>query len=128
MALIPADVAVASSLERCGFRSREDREMARRVTYPAHIEPLVHFVEETPPERIVASGHEKLASGVSTKEMLLASALAVGRPSDLPPGDHGGPVPPPAGPPAAPPLAPRPPGDVAPPPVPQTAPLRPQHH
>src|SRR5215831_7696686 len=97
MALIPVHVALASSLERCGFRSSEDREMARRVTYPAHIEPLVQFVEETPPERIVASVHEKLASGVSTKEMLLASALAVVRSSDLPPGHHGGPLHPLAG-------------------------------
>jgi len=69
----------------------------QRVQYPADIEPLVQFVEETPPERIVASVHEKLASGVSTKEMLLASALAVVRSSDLPPGHHGGPLHPLAG-------------------------------
>jgi hypothetical protein len=71
--------------------------MARRVAYPDHIEPLVQFVEETPPDRIVASVHDKLTAGVSAKEMLLASALAVVRSSDLPPGHHGGPLHPLAG-------------------------------
>jgi hypothetical protein len=71
--------------------------MARRVAYPEHIEPLVQFVEETPPERIVAATHERLAAGTSTKDMLLASALAVVRSSDLPPGHHGGPLHPLAG-------------------------------
>lgn len=50
--------------------------MARRVAYPAHVEPLVRFVDETPPDRIIAATNEKLA--------LLASALAVVRSSDLP--------------------------------------------
>jgi hypothetical protein len=61
------------------------------------VEPLVQFVEETPPERIVAATHDKLAAGTSVKEMLLASALAVVRSSDLPPGHHGGPLHPIAG-------------------------------
>ena len=71
--------------------------MAQRVVYPAHIEPLVQFVEETPPDRIVAATHDKLALGTPVKEMLLASALAVVRSSDLPPGHHGGPLHPLAG-------------------------------
>jgi hypothetical protein len=71
--------------------------MVQRVAYPAHIEPLVQFVEETPPDRIVAATHDKLAAGTSVKEMLLASALAVVRSSDLPPGHHGGPLHPLAG-------------------------------
>ncbi|HWM79677.1 MAG TPA: hypothetical protein VNS56_19005 [Methylomirabilota bacterium] len=71
--------------------------MAQRVVYPAHIEPLVQFVEETPPDRIVAATHDKLAVGTPVKEMLLASALAVVRSSDLPPGHHGGPLHPLAG-------------------------------
>jgi len=71
--------------------------MAQRVVYPAHIEPLVQFVEETPPDRIVAATHDKLAGGTSVKEMLLASGLAVVRSSDLPPGHHGGPLHPLAG-------------------------------
>src|SRR5262245_35413196 len=71
--------------------------MAQRVRYPDRIEPLVQFVEETTPERIVAATHEKLATGTSVKDMLLASALAVVRSSDLPPGHHGGPLHPLAG-------------------------------
>src|SRR5947199_221092 len=71
--------------------------MAQRVLYPDHIEPLVQFVEETTPEHIVARAHDKLAAGTSVKDMLLASALAVVRSSDLPPGHHGGPLHPLAG-------------------------------
>jgi len=66
--------------------------MAQRVRYPDHIEPLVEFVEETTPDRIVAAAHDKLTAGTPVKEMLLASALAVVRSSDLPPGHHGGPL------------------------------------
>src|SRR5437899_2969720 len=66
--------------------------MAQRVRYPDRIEPLVEFVEETTPERIVAATHDKLAAGTTVKDMLLASALAVVRSSDLPPGHHGGPL------------------------------------
>lgn len=71
--------------------------MARRVVYPNAIEPLVQFVEETPPERIVAATHDKLTSGTPVKDLLLASVLAVARSSDLPPGHHGGPLHPMAG-------------------------------
>ena len=71
--------------------------MARPVRYPDHIEPLVQFVEETAPEQIVARTHDKLAAGTPMKDMLLASALAVTRSSDLPPGHHGGPLHPLAG-------------------------------
>jgi hypothetical protein len=71
--------------------------MYKPVIYPDHIEPLVQFVEETPPERIVAETYKKLRSGTSVKEMLLAGALAVIRSSDLPPGHHGGPLHPIAG-------------------------------
>src|SRR3989442_10810243 len=66
--------------------------MAQRVGYPDHIAPLVEFVEDTTPERIVAATHDKLATGTTVKDMLLASALAVVRSSDLPPGHHGGPL------------------------------------
>src|SRR5215467_9462829 len=71
--------------------------MAHRVHYPDRIEPLVQFVEDTTPDRIVAATHEKLAGGTSVNDMLLASALAVVRSSDLPPGHHGGPLHPLAG-------------------------------
>src|SRR5262249_20896805 len=71
--------------------------MAQRVCYPAHIEPLVQFVEETTPDQIVARTNDKLVAGTPVKDMLLASALAVVRSSDLPPGHHGGPLHPLAG-------------------------------
>ena len=71
--------------------------MARPVRYPDSIEPLVQFVEETAPEQIVAHTHDRLAAGTPMKDMLLASALAVVRSSDLPPGHHGGPLHPLAG-------------------------------
>src|SRR5215510_9092680 len=71
--------------------------MARPVAYPDTIEPLVRFVEETAPEHIVARTHERLDAGTSVRDMLLASALAVVRSSDLPPGHHGGPLHPLAG-------------------------------
>src|SRR5499427_3761517 len=70
---------------------------ARPVAYPDAIEPLVRFVEETAPEHIVARVNERLAAGTPMKYMLLASALAVVRSSDLPPGHHGGPLHPLAG-------------------------------
>src|SRR2546427_6512815 len=71
--------------------------MGHRVRFPDHIEPLVQFVEETAPDRIVAETHDKLGAGTPVKDMLLASALAVVRSSDLPPGHHGGPLHPLAG-------------------------------
>ncbi len=71
--------------------------MPARVTYPESIEPLVQFIEDTHPSEIVDATMEKLRAGVSTKMMLTASALAVIRSSDLPPGHHGGPLHPVAG-------------------------------
>src|SRR5271156_5329550 len=69
----------------------------QRVQYPAAIEPLVQFIEDTPPAEIIDRTLEKLRDGVSTETMLTASALAVTRSSDLPPGHHGGPLHPVAG-------------------------------
>ena len=66
--------------------------MFKPVTFPEHIEPLVQFVEDTSPDRIVPETYDKLRSGTPVKEMLLASGLAVIRSSDLPPGHHGGPL------------------------------------
>src|SRR4029077_19301405 len=71
--------------------------MPQRVQYPAAIEPLVQFIEETPPEEIVDRTLEKLRDGVSTQTMLTASALAVTRSTDMPAGHHGGPLHPLAG-------------------------------
>src|SRR5262245_17583150 len=66
--------------------------MPRPVQYSDAIEPLVRFIEDTPPAEIVDRTLEKLRNGTSIKQMLTASALAVSRSSDLPPGHHGGPL------------------------------------
>jgi hypothetical protein len=71
--------------------------MQNRVQFADTIEPLVQFIEETPASEIIDRTLEKLRAGVSTKTMLTASALAVTRSSDLPPGHHGGPLHPVAG-------------------------------
>src|SRR5215472_1471305 len=64
--------------------------MHARVRYPEDIEPLVQFVEETAPAEILDRTLEKLRGGIAPQTMLTASALAVVRSSDLPPGHHGG--------------------------------------
>src|ERR1700689_4262611 len=71
--------------------------MHARVQYPEHIEPLVQFIEETPRSEILDRTLEKLRAGTSIETLLTASALAVTRSSDLPPGHHGGPLHPVAG-------------------------------
>src|ERR1700675_24226 len=62
------------------------------VRYPEEIEPLVRFIEETDPSRILEETMARLRSGASIKKLMAASALAVTRSSDLPPGHHGGPL------------------------------------
>jgi hypothetical protein len=71
--------------------------MPKRVQYPDTIEPLVQFIEETPPAEIVDRALAKLRDGVPTETMLTASALAVTRSTEMPPGHHGGPLHPLAG-------------------------------
>jgi hypothetical protein len=71
--------------------------MHQRVRYPDTIEPLVQFIEQTPPAQIIDQALEKLRAGTEPKTMLTASALAVVRSADLPPGHHGGPLHPLAG-------------------------------
>ena len=71
--------------------------MHARVQYPETIEPLVQFIEQTPPDEILDRTLEKLRAGTEPKTMLTASALAVVRSADLPPGHHGGPLHPLAG-------------------------------
>jgi len=66
--------------------------MPTRVRFSDEIEPLVQFIEETDPSDIVDQTLAKLRDGVSIRTMLTASALAVTRSSDLPPGHHGGPL------------------------------------
>jgi hypothetical protein len=71
--------------------------MPKRVQFADEIEPLVQFIEDTDPSEIVDRTLDKLRTGVPTQTMLTASALAVTRSSDLPPGHHGGPLHPLAG-------------------------------
>ena len=66
--------------------------MHRPVRFADDIEPLVQFIEETDPSRILEATLGKLRDGLSVKKLLTASALAVTRSSDLPPGHHGGPL------------------------------------
>ena len=66
--------------------------MPKRVQFADEIEPLVQFIEDTDPSEIVNRTLEKLRAGVSTQTMLTASALAVTRSSDLPPGHHEAPA------------------------------------
>src|SRR5262249_30022444 len=78
-------------------RSHEESMMHARVQYPDTIEPLVKFIEETAPAEILDRVLEKLRNGVAPQTMLTASALAVVRSADLPPGHHAGPLHPLAG-------------------------------
>src|SRR5712664_3134675 len=66
--------------------------MHRPVRFADDIEPVVQFIEETDPDRILEATLGKLREGLSVKKLLTASALAVTRSSDLPPGHHGGPL------------------------------------
>ncbi|MGA7260512.1 MAG: hypothetical protein WBX30_06410 [Stellaceae bacterium] len=71
--------------------------MPQRVQFPDAIEPLVQFIEDTPPSEILDRALDKLRAGVPTQTMLTASALAVTRSTEMPPGHHGGPLHPLAG-------------------------------
>src|SRR2546427_9511364 len=73
-------------------KKRKDAIMVTRVQFADAIEPLVQFIEETPPSAILDHTLAKLRAGVPLKTLLTASALAVIRSSDLPPGHHGGPL------------------------------------
>jgi hypothetical protein len=66
--------------------------MHTRVQFPAEIEPLVQFIEDTEPREIVDHPLAKLRDGVPMRNLLTASALAVTRSSDLVPGHYGGPL------------------------------------
>src|SRR5215472_9288589 len=71
--------------------------MPQRVQYSDDIEPLVQFIENTPPSEILDRTLAKLRAGVPTRTILTASALAVTRSTEMPPGHHGGPLHPLAG-------------------------------
>src|ERR1700743_185452 len=78
-------------------RIDEETMMHQRVQYPDTIEPLVQFIEQTPPAEIIDQTLEKLRAGAEPKTMLTPSALSVLRSPHLPPGPHGGPLHPLAG-------------------------------
>src|SRR6201982_791684 len=69
----------------------------QRVQYSDAIEPWAQFIEDTAPSEILDRALDKLRAGVSTQTMLTASALAVTRSTEMPPGHHGGPLHPFAG-------------------------------
>src|SRR5229473_1232243 len=71
--------------------------MPQRVQYSDAIEPLVQFIEDTPPAEILDRTLDKLRAGVPIQTMLTAAALAVTRSTEMPPGHHGGPLHPLAG-------------------------------
>lgn len=71
--------------------------MAGLVTLDESTERLVRFVEDTPPEDIVAATCSRLSAGTPARDLLAAAGLAVSRSTELPPSHHGGPVHPVAG-------------------------------
>src|SRR4029077_16001703 len=83
---------IASKPEITAPTEKTAMPMPQRVQYPAAIEPLVQFIEDTPPEEILDRRLEKLRAGLPIPTMLTASALAVTRSTDMPPGHHGGPL------------------------------------
>ncbi|MCZ6636331.1 MAG: hypothetical protein O7G87_23275 [bacterium] len=64
--------------------------MFRAIRFAEDIEPLVRFVEETLPARIVEETVAKLGAGTSAKQMMLALALAAIRSTEMPFVHHGG--------------------------------------
>ncbi len=71
--------------------------MVKPVQFPAEVESLVRFVEETDPSQIIPQTLAKLRGGVPVKDLLRAGALAVTRSTELPGHHHGGPIHPVAG-------------------------------
>jgi hypothetical protein len=82
------DTAVISGC----WKRKGRKAMHKRVQFADEIEPLVQFIEDTDPAQIIDQTLAKLRAGVPIDSMLTASALAVTRSSDLPPGHHGGPL------------------------------------
>ena len=66
--------------------------MFKAIEFPDEVERLVRFVEETEPSAMIEATLAKLRQGITAKEMLRASALAVNRSTELPASHHGGSV------------------------------------
>ena len=71
--------------------------MTGLVRFDEPTEALVRFVEDTPPDEIVAATCARLRGGTPPRDLLEAAGLAVSRSTELPPSHHGGPVHPVAG-------------------------------
>src|SRR6201987_6381453 len=87
----------AKEAEITALTEKHAMPMPQRVRYSDAIEPLVQFIEDTHPSEILDRTLDKLRAGVSTQTMLTASALAVTRSTEMPPGHHAGPLHPFAG-------------------------------
>src|SRR6201990_3271899 len=99
MQLVSAQIERVKPAVQRSPHSREKLTMPtpQRVRFSDAIEPLVQFIEDTPPSEILDRTLDKLRSGLPTQTMLTASALAVTRSTEMPPGHHGGPLHPLAG-------------------------------
>src|ERR1700748_512925 len=71
--------------------------MPQRVQFPDAIEPLVQFIEDTPPDEILDRALDQLRAGAPTQPSLTASPLAVAPSTEIRPGHHGAPLHPLAG-------------------------------
>lgn len=67
--------ALASDL---GFRAARGTEGPSRLTFGS-FDPLVNFLQDTPPEKLVAAVVAKLKSGTTLKELVSAAALTNAR-------------------------------------------------
>ena len=66
--------------------------MFKSVEFRPKVESMVRFIEETDTNLIVEESYKKLKEGITAKELITASALAVVRSTELPPQHHGGPL------------------------------------
>jgi hypothetical protein len=64
----------------------------KSVEFRPKVESMVRFIEETDTNLIVEESYKKLKEGITAKELITASALAVVRSTELPPQHHGGPL------------------------------------
>ena len=66
--------------------------MPMPIQLPEAMEKVVRFVEDTPPQAVVAATVDRLKAGDSPRGLLAAAALAVSRSTELPIEHHGGPI------------------------------------
>ena len=67
--------ALASDL---GFRTAWAAEGPARLTFGA-LDPLVNFLQETPPDKLIARAVEKIKAGTELKQLIAAAALTNAR-------------------------------------------------